>query len=208
MLDRPGRMKQLEPLAEVNVLIGEAVQKERIAINQKEIVTDLMRGAGWEVDELLEAMMSSEDFYCERLGLVKLDSWSKGRVVLVGDAAYCPSVNTGMGTTSSIVGAYILAGEISKHSKESPDGTTDLRVALEAYDSKFRPFMQQVQRGISKEDLNWNMFPESAFGIAVMNFLISVAATLRFDILAKFILREKVIDWSLPEYHEMLHEKK
>ena len=42
MLDRPGRMKQLEPLAEVNVLIGEAVQKKRIAINQKEIVTDVI----------------------------------------------------------------------------------------------------------------------------------------------------------------------
>ena len=51
------------------------------------------------------------------------------------------------------------------------------------------------------------MFPESAFAIAVMNFLVSVAATLRFDLLAKFILREKVIDWSLPDYEEMLSEK-
>ena len=126
---------------------------------------------------------------------------------MVGDAAYGPTVNTGMGTTSSIVGAYILAGEISKHTKQSPDGATDLQVALKAYDTKFRPFMQQVQRGISKEDLNWNMFPESAFAIAVMNFLVSVAATLRFDLLAKFILREKVIDWSLPDYEEMLSEK-
>lgn len=27
----------------------------------------------------------------ERVVLVKLDSWSRGRVVLVGDGAYCPA---------------------------------------------------------------------------------------------------------------------
>ncbi|KAI9039944.1 putative FAD-binding monooxygenase [Aspergillus affinis] len=42
-------------------------------------------------------------------------SYTGGRIVLVGDAAYAPSVTTGMGTTAGVVGAYVLAGEIGKH---------------------------------------------------------------------------------------------
>jgi hypothetical protein len=90
-------------------------------------------------------MKDADEFYCERLGLVKVESWSRGRVALVGDAAYCPSANTGMGTTSSIVGAYILAGEIGRHCGLGGDDTKDgLATALKAYEQKLRPFMDQV----------------------------------------------------------------
>ena len=47
----------------------------------------MFKGAGWETDEILAEMMVTDDFYCERLGVVQLDAWSEGRVVLVGDAA-------------------------------------------------------------------------------------------------------------------------
>lgn len=59
-------------------------------------------------------MKDAPDFHCDRMALVKLDSWHSGRVALVGNAAYCPTANTGMGTTSAIVDAYILAREISR----------------------------------------------------------------------------------------------
>lgn len=66
------------------------------------------------MDEVLDKIDEAPDFYCERLGLVKLESSSRGRIALVGDACYCPSANPGMGATSAIVGAYVLAREISK----------------------------------------------------------------------------------------------
>ncbi len=75
----------------------------------------LFKGLGWESERILTDMQSSDDFYMTRIAQVKLDAWSKGNVVLVGDAAYCPSVMTGMGTTSSLVGAYVLAGELTRH---------------------------------------------------------------------------------------------
>jgi 2-polyprenyl-6-methoxyphenol hydroxylase-like FAD-dependent oxidoreductase len=93
------------------------------------------------------------------MGVVKLESWSHGRVTLVGDAAYCPSANTGMSTTSGIVGAYILAGEVGRHCGRSDiedadagDDTYDgLAIALKAYEQKFRPFIDQVQEGVLED---------------------------------------------------------
>ena len=103
---------------------------------EKEAFAEIIRGAGWQTEEILESLKDANDFYCERLGFVKLDSWSHGRVALVGDAAYCPSANTGMGTTSGILGAYILAGEIGKHGGDLNRGDTDdgVATALEAYE--------------------------------------------------------------------------
>jgi 2-polyprenyl-6-methoxyphenol hydroxylase-like FAD-dependent oxidoreductase len=83
------------------------------------------------------------------MGVVKLESWSYGRVTFVGDAAYCPSVNIGMSTTSGIVGAYILVGEVGWHcgcsdieDADVGDDTYDgLAIALKAYEQKFRPFI-------------------------------------------------------------------
>ncbi|KAM5349470.1 hypothetical protein ACJ41O_005975 [Fusarium nematophilum] len=166
---------------------------------EKHALTDIFQGAGWEVDQVLEAMKDSDDFYCERLGLVRLDAWSSGRVVLVGDAAYCPSATTGMGTTSAIIGAYILAGEIEKHCG-GPGTNDELLTALKEYDQKFRPFMAQVQHGITKDTSYWNRFPESRLAIAIFNFILMLAAMLRLDVFGKYFLREDVRDWSLPDY--------
>jgi 2-polyprenyl-6-methoxyphenol hydroxylase-like FAD-dependent oxidoreductase len=64
---------------------------------RKSALTGILQGAGWRMDEILKSLPHADDFYCERLGLVKLEAWHKGRIALLGDAAYCPSPNTGMG---------------------------------------------------------------------------------------------------------------
>ena len=40
--------------------------------------------------------------------------WSRGRVALVGDAAYCVSLLAGQGSALAMTGAYVLAGELAK----------------------------------------------------------------------------------------------
>ncbi|MEO7049471.1 MAG: ADP-ribosylation factor-like protein, partial [Ferruginibacter sp.] len=52
------------------------------------------------------------DFYFDPISQIKIDQWSKGRVSLVGDACYCPSLLSGKGSTLAMVGAYIFAGEL------------------------------------------------------------------------------------------------
>jgi 2-polyprenyl-6-methoxyphenol hydroxylase-like FAD-dependent oxidoreductase len=171
---------------------------------EKELFGKIFKGAGWNTDAFLKGMMATDDFYCERVGVVKLDAWSDRRMVLVGDAAYCPSASTGMGTTSSMVGAYVLAGEIGKHCGGS--GTKEgLSAALKSYEEKFRPFMDQVQDGITEDDAFWSKLPSSSFGIMIVNLILWLAASLRLDVLSKWLLREDVKNWDLPNYDQMVY---
>ncbi|MEU6926483.1 hypothetical protein [Streptomyces sp. NPDC046631] len=43
-----------------------------------------------------------------------MDTWSQGRVTLVGDAGYCPGPAVGGSTSLAVVGAYVLAGELAR----------------------------------------------------------------------------------------------
>lgn len=177
-----------------------------IAEEQK-AMAEIFRNAGWQSEELLKGLDDAEDFYCERLGVVKMDSWSSGRVVLVGDAAYCPSAATGMGTTCGFVGAYVLAGEIGKHCGGSgPGAKVDLPMALKAYDERFRPFINQVQYGIVENaPLRERLFPSTRWAITIAYYLLAVVAFLRLDFIGNLILREGVKDWALPDYEEMVY---
>lgn len=178
---------------------------------EKQAMANIFRGAGWQSDQIVEGMKEAPDFYCERLGLVKLSSWSCGRVTLVGDAAYCPTVLTGMGTTCAMVGAYILAGEIGRHAgrshgKGSADG---LAVALKSYEDKFRPFMDQVQSGVVESSTRQWMFANSPMQVGIFNLLMGVASFFakRMNIVEAFGIKEMIKGWELPMYEELGYER-
>ena len=97
--------------------------------------------AGWQAQRLLDSMSQANDYYFQVVQQIKMSKWSSSRVVCLGDAGYAPTPFTGMGTSLAITGAYVLAGELSKlNPGEHPSK------ALEAYESKFRPFVEEVQK--------------------------------------------------------------
>lgn len=53
-------------------------------------------GAGYESQRCIKEMKGAEDFYLQQIAQVKMETWVKGRVVLLGDAAYCPSPISGV----------------------------------------------------------------------------------------------------------------
>jgi 2-polyprenyl-6-methoxyphenol hydroxylase-like FAD-dependent oxidoreductase len=106
---------------------------------QQELLASRFAGAGWEVDHLLDAMRQASDFYFDSVGQVHLDQWARGRVVLLGDAGYCPSPLSGLGTSLALVGAYVLAGELAA-------AGGDHRVAFERYQQRLRPYVAQAQK--------------------------------------------------------------
>lgn len=79
---------------------------------QKQFLCDTFRDFGWETQNILNRMQASDDFYFDAITQVKMNSWTKGRIALVGDAGYCPSPLSGQGNNLAFVGAYILAGEL------------------------------------------------------------------------------------------------
>ena len=129
---------------------------------QKALLQELFQNNDWEVPRLLKGMNESDDFYLQHIAQVRLDHWSKGRVAMLGDAGYCPSPFTGMGTSLAFIGAYVLAGEISRQ----PDNIT---AALEAYERVLQPYVQDVQK--LPPGIPWLINPQSAMGVrALENF--------------------------------------
>ncbi|MEU8383866.1 FAD-dependent monooxygenase [Streptosporangium sp. NPDC048865] len=80
---------------------------------QKRLLREAFSGAGWEVPRLLDEMDGSSAFYFDSITQIRMDSWSRGRVSLVGDAGYSPGAAVGGGTSLAVVGAYVLAGELA-----------------------------------------------------------------------------------------------
>ncbi|MAQ71042.1 MAG: hypothetical protein CL565_02495 [Alphaproteobacteria bacterium] len=86
---------------------------------------------------------------------------------MVGDAAYCPSPISGMGTTLAIIGAYVLAGELSQDASVTE--------AFKNYEEKFKPFVQDAQKlppGIPRI-----AYPKTFSGIKTLNFFAGIIAS-------------------------------
>lgn len=81
---------------------------------QQKFLRDTFQDFGWQASKILELMSDSDDFYFDSVSQVKMKSWTKGRVALLGDAGYCASPLSGQGNNLALVGAYILAGELKQ----------------------------------------------------------------------------------------------
>ena len=54
-----------------------------------------------------------DELYFDRVSQIRMESWSQGRVALVGDAAFCVSLLAGQGSALAMISAYVLAGELA-----------------------------------------------------------------------------------------------
>ena len=161
---------------------------------QKEFWTQRFHDAGWQSDRFLQGMKTTENFYCQEVVQVRTDTWHKGRVVLLGDAGYCPSPFSGMGTTASFVGAYVLGGEINRSGEDLPQ-------ALASYDEKLRPFVNEIQK-INTFLLRLAL-PITHWGVAIVYFVARLVCFLGIpDLIARYSPEEKG-GWKLPDYPEL-----
>lgn len=101
---------------------------------QMQFLRDTFQDFGWELPRMLDYMPESHDFYFDSIAQVKMPVWSKGRVVLVGDAGYCATPLSGQGNNLAMIGAYILAGELK-------NANGDYQAAFERYHELMQPFV-------------------------------------------------------------------
>ncbi|MFD9242307.1 FAD-dependent monooxygenase [Streptomyces sp. NPDC059556] len=106
---------------------------------QRRHLTEAFTGDGWEIPRLLGHAADADDLYFDSISLIEMDRWSKGRVVLLGDAAHCSSPASGQGTGLALTGAYVLAGELAR-------AGGDHRVAFARYEAHMRPGVERNQR--------------------------------------------------------------
>lgn len=117
----------------------------RDVLKQKAILRERFAGEAWEVSRLLKMMDEAPDFYFDSISQIKMDRWSSGRSALLGDAAWCPSPLSGMGTGMAVVGAYILAGELK-------EANGDYIMAFDRYESLMRDYTVRCQNMVDGAD--------------------------------------------------------
>jgi 2-polyprenyl-6-methoxyphenol hydroxylase-like FAD-dependent oxidoreductase len=142
---RPGRLTG-EQKASLSVRSTEAFDRGDINA-QLELLERHFADVGWEAPRLLRAARDASDFYLDSMGQVRLDRWSRGRVVLLGDAGYCPTPLTGLGTSLALVGAYILAGELAHAGHDTAVAPEEdaIQGAFDRYETRMRPYVEQGQ---------------------------------------------------------------
>lgn len=144
MFNVPGKAVMLNAYKnKTDIILGFVSEHEipydyRDEAQQRRIITEQFTGVGWRTAELLAEVEGSESFYFDKLCQIRMPSWSRGRVALVGDAGYCASPAAGMGGSLAIDGAAALADAMRAHAG-------DPARAFRAYDDKLRPFIDQVQ---------------------------------------------------------------
>lgn len=116
---------------------GEERYDHQDRARQQRTLADAYAGEGWEIPRLLDGMAAAPDFYFDSLSQVHMETWSVGRVALVGDAAYAASAASGQGTSLALVGAYVLATELA--------GAGDHARAFAGYEERMRPFVTRNQ---------------------------------------------------------------
>jgi 2-polyprenyl-6-methoxyphenol hydroxylase-like FAD-dependent oxidoreductase len=108
----------------------------------KKILMENFAGCGWKTADIIRAMTNSENLYFDEVCQIKMSSWTKGRVALIGDAAHCSGFPTGMGTSLAMQGATILAEELMA-------SNNDYNLAFSKYNSVFHPVVGAVQATIT-----------------------------------------------------------
>lgn len=128
---------------------------------QRKVILEQFAGAGWKTEELLQEMQQSNNFYFDKFAQVKMPSWTKGRVALVGDAGYCASPAAGMGGSLAMIGATALCDALQKY-----NGNYEL--AFQEYNTVLRPFIEKIQAG-AELNVKENFIPRTEEAIRKRN---------------------------------------
>ena len=149
----------------------------RDTARQKALLRQAFDGVEQHVPRLLDEADRAEAFYLDSITQLRMDTWSRGRVSLVGDAGYCPGPAVGGSTSLAVVGAYVLAGELA-----IADG--DHARAFAAYESAMSDYVRRSRAfamGAAKRLLPYNQIGVWAFiytGLLVTHLPVPVTRAL------------------------------
>lgn len=74
----------------------------------------------------------------DRASQIRMPSWSRGRIALLGDAAASPSLLAGQGSALAMVEAYVLAAQL-RHAQGNHGR------AFAAYQQQLQPMIEEKQ---------------------------------------------------------------
>jgi 2-polyprenyl-6-methoxyphenol hydroxylase-like FAD-dependent oxidoreductase len=126
---------------------------------QQDLLRTRLADKGWETPAILNLMPQASTFYFDSVSQIRMPSWTRGRVALVGDAAACPSFLAGQGSALAMVESYILAAELTRSSDHSE--------AFARYEARLAPLLRSKQD--AAVGLGLAFAPKNRFQLLVRN---------------------------------------
>jgi 2-polyprenyl-6-methoxyphenol hydroxylase-like FAD-dependent oxidoreductase len=160
---------------------------------QKSLIRTRFGKSEWECPLILGALDATNDLYFDRISQIHMNgepgSWSRGRVALVGDAAFCVSLLAGQGAALAMLASYILAGELHR-------AGADYATAFAQYQKRFEPFVLKKQKAALR--FAGTFAPKSKFSMFLRNHIMNLL-TIPWvpDIAAGRDLKDNI---TLPDY--------
>jgi 2-polyprenyl-6-methoxyphenol hydroxylase-like FAD-dependent oxidoreductase len=144
---------------------------------------------GWECRKLLSELDRADELYFDRVSQIRMPSWSRGRVALIGDAAFCVSLLAGQGSALAMISAYVLAGELAAaHGR--------YQEAFARYDALLKSYIERKQQGA--ERFAGAFAPKTHAGLLFRNLVIK---TFAIPGLARLAVGRDIADaLDLPDY--------
>ena len=156
---------------------------------QRSLLSSIYREDGWEAPQILQRLAAADDLYLDRVSQIIAPTWSKGRVVLLGDAAFCVSLLAGQGSALAIVAAYVLAGELARSGNRIGE-------ALASYERQLRDYVSTKQAGAVR--FASAFAPRTPFGVWFRNLVMNALA---IPGVAKLAVGREITDrLDLPDY--------
>ncbi|MFZ3251370.1 MAG: FAD-binding domain [Pseudolabrys sp.] len=156
---------------------------------QKTMLREKYGDGKWECPRILDELDRTHELYFDRVSLIRMERWSRGRVALVGDAAFCVSLVAGQGSALAMISAYVLAGELA-----DADGRHEQ--AFDKYEAFLRAYINTKQRGA--ERFAAVFAPKTRWGLW---FRDQVIKTFAIPGLARLAVGRDIIDTlQLPDY--------
>lgn len=201
----PGRYIARFPIRDDKALIFMLLRDEYLGsialkndAEHKSALSEAFHDVGWECPKILSVMQTAGSVYFDRVSQIHMDTWVKGRVVLVGDAAASPSLLAGEGAGFALAQAYVLAGEIHR-------SNGDLPTALMRYQRFFQSYVARKQR--HAERLVSSFLPKTELGIRVRDF---ATRLMRLPLCSRLLMGRYFRDTlKLPDYgiQAVVHNK-
>lgn len=94
---------------------------------------------GSVVEHGLSTLATAQTYLFDSVHQVKMPTWHRGHVALLGDSAWCLTLFSGMGSTAGLLGGAELGRALITH----PD---DLDAALKSWEARLRPTITGYQR--------------------------------------------------------------
>ncbi len=136
-----------------------------LQVNAKNLLRASFKDFSEEVQNLISEVVENGLLFSDKIGMVHAGNLVNGRVILLGDAGYCPTALSGMGASLSLYGAKALGYFL----EQNPG---DISKALQCYNDCLQPVIEKFQKNAGKNTASF--LPQNATKYFFRNFLLKI----------------------------------